>query len=377
MHKKLSDNYTLDNFPVMKAAVISGSFEPYHLAEIKDIPQPEIKENEILIKAVAFAINPTDWKHIVYQLGSPGDVVGCDVSGTIEEVGSQVTGFEKNDIVSAFVTGNRSPRTGAFAEYVAVDPATAVKYTQSFGDSTNLKVSEVRSFEGAASINLGLVTVGLSFSHYLQIENKKQPGDGILIWGGATATGILAIQIAKLVYSLSVITTASPKNHCLLKQLGADYVFDYKDTDVVNKVKRVGQIKFALDTIATPETFQKVYDSTEGSQEVFIDSLAGLDYRSITANDARGDQVHWGHTIACLASLKEKAVFNENYVQTPELLVDFTQWWQNVVPQIIDQIKHTNLRLLNKGLDSVNEGLELSRNNKLSGEKAVFRVLDL
>ena len=85
----------------MKAAIISGSFEPYQLAEIKDIPQPKLKENEILIKAVAFAINPTDWKHIVYQLGSPGDVVGCDVSGTIEEVGSQVTGFAKGDTVSA------------------------------------------------------------------------------------------------------------------------------------------------------------------------------------------------------------------------------------------------------------------------------------
>lgn len=361
----------------MKAAIISGSFEPYQLAEIKDIPQPKLKENEILIKAVAFAINPTDWKHIVYQLGSSGDVVGCDVSGTIEEVGSQVTGFAKGDTVSAFITGNRSPRTGAFAEYVAVDPATSIKYNKNFEHLTNLQVSEIHSFEGAASINLGLVTVGLSFSHYLQIDNKKQPGDSILIWGGATATGVLAIQVAKLVYNLKVITTASPKNHTLLKQLGADYVFDYGDADVVNKIKNIGQIKFALDTIATPETFQKVYDSTEGSQEVFIDSLAGLDYRSIAANDARGDQVHWGHTIACLASLKEKTVFNENYVQTPELLDDFTQWWQKVVPQIIDRIKHTNLKLLNEGLDSVSEGLELSRNNKLSAEKVAFRVLDL
>lgn len=55
-------------------------------------------------------------------------------------------------------------------------------------------------------------------------------------------------------------------------------------------------------------------------------------------------------------------MFNENYVQTPELLDDFTQWWQKVVPQIIDRIKHTNLKLLNEGLDSVSEGLELSRN---------------
>ncbi|EMG48636.1 hypothetical protein SBY92_003959 [Candida maltosa Xu316] len=361
---------------MVKAAVISGSFEPNQLVEVKDIPKPPIKDDEILIKSVAFAINPTDWKHIVYELGKKGDVVGCDVSGVIEDVGSKVTNFKKGDVVSTFITGNRSPITGAFSEYVAVNPATTIKYSPNqLNNPPNVQSSTIQSFEGAASVNLSLVTVGLSFSHYLQLDQSSQKGDTILIWGGATATGIIAIQIAKQIYQLNVITTASKKNHEFLKQLGADYVFDYNDPDVVDKIKKTGPVKFALDIISTPETFQQTYEATEGNSEVYIDSLAGLDYRSITVDKNReGDSLHWGNTIACLASLNEKDVFNKHYVQTPELLEDFTNWWSTVIPRIIDTIRHPNLKILENGLDSVNEGLELSRNHEVSAEKVIFRV---
>ena len=55
-----------------------------------------------------------------------------------------------------------------------------------------------------------------------------------------------------------------------MKQLGADYVFDYGDADVVNKIKNVGQIKFALDTIATPETFQKSTTQQRGLKKYLL-----------------------------------------------------------------------------------------------------------
>ncbi|RCK58898.1 hypothetical protein Cantr_07825 [Candida viswanathii] len=359
---------------MVKAAVISGSFEPNQLVVVKDIPKPPIKDDEILIKSVAFAVNPTDWKHIVYELGKPDDVVGCDISGVIEDVGSKVQGFAKGDTVSTFITGSRSPITGAFSEYVAVNPATAIRYTKDLNNPPTLESTTIQSFEGAASVNLGLVTVGLSFSHYLQLGQQKKDRDVILIWGGATATGILAIQIAKQYYGLTVVTTASPKNHEYLKELGADYVFDYNDPEVVSKIQKVGKIKFALDIISTPETFQKTYEATENSPEVYLDSLSGLDFRSITVDPNRKDDVHWGNTIACLALVKEKDVFNQHYVQTPELIKDFEKWWQEVVPKVIDTIRHTKLRVLDNGLDSVNEALELSRNHELSAEKVIFRV---
>ena len=100
-----------------------------------------------------------------------------------------------------------------FGEYVIAYPQATIKYDHSLSHSSATNSSTIKSYEGAASVTLGLSTIGISFSHYLNIGKHKKEGDSILIWGGATATGILAIQVAKLVYNLNVITTASPKNH--------------------------------------------------------------------------------------------------------------------------------------------------------------------
>ena len=127
-----------------------------------------------------------------------------------------------------------------------------------------------------------------------------------MIWSGATATGIVAIQVAKLVYNLKVITTASPRNHEYLKELGADFTLDYKDPKIVDKLKLLGHIKFGLDTIATPQTFQKLYDATQGTPEVYLDSLLGMDGNSIKTDPARETTVHWGILWVIFVFLKRK-----------------------------------------------------------------------
>lgn len=77
----------------------------------------------------------------------------------------------------------------------------------------------------------------------------------ILIWGGASAVGQYAVQLAKL-SGLQVIATASPKNHELLKSLGADAVFDYRDPEVSNKIRQFSgnKLAHAVDTIAEGDT---------------------------------------------------------------------------------------------------------------------------
>ena len=90
----------------MKAAVYSGNKQSP--TEIKEsLPTPTISADEILIKSKAFAINPTDWKSIDRGTCSQGDILGCDVSGIVVEVGKNVPHFAKGDFVGAFV---RLPR---------------------------------------------------------------------------------------------------------------------------------------------------------------------------------------------------------------------------------------------------------------------------
>jgi NADPH:quinone reductase-like Zn-dependent oxidoreductase len=81
------------------------------------------------------------------------------------------------------------------------------------------------------------------------------------VWGGASAVGQYAIQLAKA-SGFTVITTASPKNFPLMLTLGADAIYDYRDLSVVNKIKAYAQDKlmYAIDCISWGETPKLVSD---------------------------------------------------------------------------------------------------------------------
>ncbi|RLV92480.1 Uncharacterized protein JA1_003155 [Spathaspora sp. JA1] len=360
----------------ISAAVVSGSTEPSKYTTLAEIELPPITPHQMLIKSEAFAINPTDWKHLGISAGKPGSIIGCDVSGTVIEVGDEVKGFQPGDFVSSWFHGNISYERGAFAEYAIVDPRTTIKYDHELTHSGNKESRSIDSFEGAASVPLGLGTVAFSFAYTFGISyNKDENSDKfILIWSGATATGVLAIQVARLIYGLKVITTASPKNHALLKSLGADHVFDYRDPDVVTKIKEVGagKIVYGLDMFAEPETFQQVYDATEGTPEVFLDSMLVVDGNDIITKPERN--VHYGYTIVYLAIDNEADLLGKHFKQNQEMVIKYDEFWTKYLPKYINQIKHSNLLILESGLESVSEGLELSRLGKVSAEKIVFTL---
>ena len=400
-------------------AVVTGSRNLQYLVEIKSIPYPQLEDNAIIVKTVAYAVNPSDWKHILLEsfvsqvssdvskmfgfgigllerplgcLGSNigwfigknltfarrGVVLGCDVSGVVEAVGPKVTGFSKGDIVSTSVHGAMS-KNGAFSEYVSTSPNATIKYPPSQLLQKPLSPGEypsstIDSFEGAASITMGLTTVGLSLHCNLAIPLNKAENkdDYILIWGGATATGILAIQVAKLIYGIKVITTASLRNHPLLLSLGADHVFDYSDENVVQKIKEVGKgnIKYGYDCVATTETFQAVYDATEGPEEVRLENLLFLTEKSITTKPNR--KVKCSSANAYLVDGKR----HMGMKALPGVIESYLVYWNNLLPPILGQIKTAPLQVLSPGLLSANEGLRLLIENKVSGRKVVFRKGD-
>lgn len=364
-----------------KASVLSGSSETGKLTEIKEISYPKINDNQILIKAVAYAVNPTDWKHAVFKFGKEGDIAGSDVSGTVAEVGSNVKGFEVGDIVSSFMHGNSSKTRGAFSDYVVADTNTTIKYSKSDFDFNKLEEGDysshlINNFEGAASVTLGLVTVGLSFHHKLGIKTNKEANSSkyILIWGGATATGILAIQVAKLIYNLKVITTASSKHHDYLRSLGADEVFDYRNSDVTEQIRKVGggNIRYALDTVSDLQTFQSVYDATSDSNETNIDNLLFLQPDQIKVDNSR--KVNFSTSLAYCVDGNDANMGELVVPSSPELVEEYNDFWFNVIPEYIPKIRHSNLKVLKSGLASTNEALELLRENKVSGQKVVYRA---
>ena len=126
-----------------KAIVIKGRGDARF---VSDAPIPKLRDDYILVKNVAVAINPTDWQHVDSE-GEPGAIVGCDYAGTVREVGSHVTkNFAKGDRVCGFIHGSNGDNheNGAFAEYVTAK-----------GD-LQIPIPKSLSFEEAATLGVGM-----------------------------------------------------------------------------------------------------------------------------------------------------------------------------------------------------------------------------
>lgn len=361
----------------IKASTVSGTYEIGKLASISTkVPYPEIKDHQILIKSVAFAANPTDWKHVLFLKSAPGNILGSDIAGVVEKVGSKVTRFSAGDNVAGTLRGNIDPKRGAFSEFVAIDENAAFKIDVPGFSASPLPVGTTpsgaaTSFEAAASLPLSLATVGISFAHNFKLT--KDSGKAILIWGGATSAGILAIQVAKLVYGLKVITTASKKNHEWLKSIGADATFDYRDADVAEQISNYakGSIAYGYDTVSEGDTYQQLYDSTKGSESVKLDNLLFLGEGDIKTDPSR--KVEFFKTLMYAINGEDQSFGPSMIPANPQLVADFNHFWQEVFPPYLPKIKTANLRILEPGLESVNEALQLLHANKVSAEKVVFR----
>lgn len=208
----------------MKAVTIN-EYGDESVLNYTDVKRPEPKDDEVLIKIYASAVNPVDWK-IRNGLGEKYGlklpiILGNEFSGTIEEVGADVKKFKRGDEVF----GNHGTYGGCYAEYtIAKEAEIALK-------PKNL------NFENAAAVSVGFLT---SWQAILDLAHLES-GQTILIHGAAGGVGSMAVQIAKA-NGARVIGTASGKNEEYVKSLGADQFIDYtkqkfeeavKDIDVV------------------------------------------------------------------------------------------------------------------------------------------------
>jgi NADPH:quinone reductase-like Zn-dependent oxidoreductase len=181
-----------------------------------DVPEPEPRDDEVLIQVHATAVNLLDAKlrNGEFKLILPYRVpfvLGHDVAGVVVRVGPQVRQFKVGDEVYARPDDFR---IGTFAELVAVK-----------ADSVAIKPRNI-TMEEAASIPL----VGLTAWQALVEKAQLRRGQKVFIQAGSGGVGTFAIQLAKHL-GATVATTASAGNTHLVKSLGADVVIDYKKDD--------------------------------------------------------------------------------------------------------------------------------------------------
>lgn len=178
-----------------------------------DVPEPELRADDVLIQVHAAAVNLIDAKlrsgefKLILPYRTPF-VLGHDVAGIVVRVGPRVRQFKVGDEVYARPD---DLRIGTFAEFIAVKE-----------DSVALKPRNL-TMEEAASIPL----VGLTAWQALVEKAKLKRGQKVFIQAGSGGVGTFAIQLAKHL-GATVATTTSAGNAGLVKSLGADVVIDYK-----------------------------------------------------------------------------------------------------------------------------------------------------
>ena len=220
----------------MKAMVYT-KYGPPDVLKPEEIQKPTPNDDEVLVKVQAASVNPYDLHHLRAKpffirltdgLRRPkNQVLGVDIAGQVEAVGSNVTQFQPGDDVFGDIC---ECEPGAFTEYVSV-PENVVA----------LKPANL-TFEQAAAVPMAAVTA----LHALRDKGQIQPGQKVLINGASGGVGTFAVQIAKS-FGAEVTGVCSTRNVEMVRGLGADHVIDYTQQDFTQNGSRYDLI---LDNVA-------------------------------------------------------------------------------------------------------------------------------
>jgi NADPH:quinone reductase-like Zn-dependent oxidoreductase len=330
--------------------------------KIQTTPVPEILDNEILVRVRSVALNPTDFKHI--DVVAPrGAIIGCDYSGTVAMVGAKAPGYwQVGDRVAGFIHGGLYTDRGSFAEYLKIPGDLAWKVPPSVTD------------EEAATFGVSAVTAMLALNARLGVpwlDSGKSEGrtdTPIFIYSGSTAAGLYSIQLAKLA-GLKVVTTASPKSYDLVKEYGADDVFDYRSPTAVQDIIRAyPNVDRALDCFSEGKSTEFCADVVRRSRGWVVTLL---DSGKKEMNGVRIDFM-LGYT-----------VFNAEFQWLPPLGPKFPKVpsdnealrrFYAALPEIALKLKTPPLKKIDGGLENLTTGLNMLRQGKVSGGKLVATI---
>jgi NADPH:quinone reductase-like Zn-dependent oxidoreductase len=219
-------------------AVVAHEYGSPEVLQFEQLPRPEPKQDEALVRVIASGVNPADPLTLsgryAREFGTHLPLIpGYDIAGIVEKTGANVTKLNTGQAVYGYPTFG-----GGWAEYVTVKEYEVAAKPESL------------NFAEAAAVPMGALTawqalVGIA---------KLHAGQSILIHGGSGGVGSFAVQIAKA-RGARVIATASTENQDLLNRLGADIALDYTKTKFEDVAKDVDAV---LDPIGK-ETLLRSY----------------------------------------------------------------------------------------------------------------------
>jgi NADPH:quinone reductase-like Zn-dependent oxidoreductase len=223
----------------MKAMVYT-QYGPPDVLQLKDIEKPTPKDDQVLIKVQAASVNRSDWEGLIGKplyariggLRRPrGQILGSDIAGRVEAVGSNIKRLRPGDEVFGLLPEYK----GGFAEYVCTrEQGLALKPAgMTFEDVATIPQAGVIAWQG------------------IRAKGEVQPGQQVLINGAGGGGGMFAVQLAKLA-GAEVTGVDNAGKLDFMRSLGADHVVDYTREDFT---KRGTQYDLILDLVAHRSVF--------------------------------------------------------------------------------------------------------------------------
>lgn len=228
-------------------AIIYTQYGPPEVLHLSEVEKPTPKDNEILLRIKATAVNSGDVRlrkadpfavRFIFGLLKPKiNILGSVFSGEVESVGKQVKLFKAGDQVF----GHIDMRFGAYAEYLCLPE----------DGSIAMKPGNILHQE-AAVIPFG----GVTALHFIKKAAIK-PGQKVLVIGASGAVGSAAVQLAKA-YGALVTGVCSTSNIDLVKSIGADYVIDYTKEDFTQNGERYDVIFDTVNSISVSRSLKSL-----------------------------------------------------------------------------------------------------------------------
>jgi NADPH2:quinone reductase len=201
----------------MRAAYIEKTGPP-EVIQVGDLPRPEPGPGQVLVRVHAVSLNPIDLyirSGLVAMPLSFPYVIGCDLSGTVEQVGPNCARYKVGDRVWGSNQGLLG-RQGVASEYAAVDEAWLYPTPALLEDS------------GAAAMALVGITAHLGLFQYAQLK----PDEVVYVPGGSGGVGSMVVQMAKAAGARVATSAGSPERVEFCRRLGADLAMNYKSDDI-------------------------------------------------------------------------------------------------------------------------------------------------
>lgn len=204
----------------MRAVIVTGQGGP-EVLRLHSLPVPVPRGREVLIRIASAGVNRADLLLQAQQANAPrgwSAVPGLEVAGIVEAVGPAARGFSTGDKVMALSLG------GGYAEFCAVDERLVLPWPDAL------------SAQQASGVPEAVATIWTS----LLDRGKPRAGEWVLINGGASVIGALSIAIARSLGCRVLATAGSPEKCAACRGVGADEAFDYRDPDLVAKIREAG-----------------------------------------------------------------------------------------------------------------------------------------